>query len=90
MTCPNALLNLPIFLMQGDLKLIHRTQPVLGTIQYNFDKPKLKKSNPMSGKNKKTTMSRFGLPSEKVRNFLRVLRPRPMHWKSKIHPELLK
>ena len=90
MTCPNALLNLPIFLMQGDLKLIHRTQPVLGTIQYNFDKPKLKKSNPMSGKNKKTTMSRFGLPSEKVRNFLRVLRPQPMHWKSKIHPELLK
>ena len=88
MTCPNALLNLPIFLMQGDLKLIHRTQPVLGTIQYNFDKPKLEKCNPMSGK--KTTMSRFGLPSEKVRNFLRVLRPRPMHWKSKIHPELLK
>eukprot|EP01083_Nonionella_stella_P035890 97896_1 len=56
---------MPWDLVDSDLKLIHRTQPVLGTIQYNFDKPKLKKSNPMSGK--KTTTSRFGLPREKGR-----------------------
>mmetsp|Transcript_731 Transcript_731/g.1480 ORF Transcript_731/g.1480 Transcript_731/m.1480 type:complete len:123 (+) Transcript_731:317-685(+) len=77
--------NMPwdIQMCDGDLKLVHRTQPVLGHSEYNFDP----RHNPaMSGKETRTK-SRFGLPSEKVRNFVSLLKPHPMHWR-KIPAEL--
>ena len=36
---------------------------------------------------KKKNKSKFGLPREKVRDFMKFLKPRPMHWR-KIRPEL--
>ena len=71
---------------EGDIKLVHRTQPILGHSEYNFDT----RGNQLmsaSGK-KKTIKSGFGLPKEKVRNFMTLLKPRPMHWRQKIRPEL--
>lgn len=60
-----------------DLKLIHRTQPL-----YNFD-PQYNWQPAMSGKEqaRKTKSGRFGLPREKVREFMSVLKPKTMHWR---------
>ena len=69
---------------EGDIKLVHRTQPILGHSEYNFDN---NKGRPMSASGKKRG-NRFGLPREKVRNFMSLLKPRPMHWRQKIRPEL--
>lgn len=68
----------------GDIKLVHRTQPMLGHSDYNFD-PKSKPAMSEKGKNK--IKSRFGLPREKVRNFVNSLKLKPMHWR-KIPVEL--
>ncbi|KAL9178811.1 hypothetical protein ACHAXT_003942 [Thalassiosira profunda] len=67
----------------GDLKLIHRTQPVG---EYNFDpqrKPAMStKDDPRNAK------SGFGLPREKVRKFMStLLKPHPHAWR-KIHLEM--
>jgi len=71
---------------EGDIKLVHRTQPILGRSEYNFDN---NKGRPMSASGKrKTSKSGFGLPREKVRNFMTLIKPRPMHWRQKIRPEL--
>ena len=75
---------------EGDIKLVHRTQPILGHSEYNFDTNN-KGNRPMSASGKKkTSKSGFGLPGprEKVRNFMTLLKPRPMHWRQKIRPEL--
>lgn len=66
---------------QGDIKLVHRTQPILGHSEYNFE------TNNSNMAGKKTNKSKFGLPREKVRDFMKFLKPRPMHWR-KIRPEL--
>ena len=72
---------------EGDIKLVHRTQPILGHSEYNFDTTN--KGNYMSASGKKKRIkTRFGLPKEKVRNFMTLLKPRPMHWRQKIRPEL--
>ena len=72
---------------EGDIKLVHRTQPILGHSEYNFDTNNKDRPMSASGK-KKTSKSGFGLPREKVRNFMTLLKPRPMHWRQKIRPEL--
>lgn len=75
-----------IQMCDGDLKLVHRTQPMLGrTRDYNFEP----KNNPaMSGKDTGAAKtSGFGLPREKVRKFMSMLKPKPLHW-HKIRPEL--
>lgn len=61
----------------GDIKLVHRTQPMLGHGDYNFD-PEV---NPaMAGKEPDTSAkSGFGLPREKVRKFMSMLKPLPAH-----------
>lgn len=66
---------------QGDIKLVHRTQPILGHSEYNFE------TNNSNMAGKKKNKSKFGLPREKVRDFMKFLKPRPMHWR-KIRPEL--
>ena len=54
---------------QGDLKLVHRTQPILGHSEYNFEN----NNSNMAGK--KRSKSKFGLPREKVRDFMKFLKP---------------
>jgi len=68
----------------GDLKLIHRTQPMLGHSDYKFNP---QHTPAMSGKETAKIKSRFGLPREKVRKFMSLLKPRPIHWR-KIPAEL--
>ena len=74
---------------EGDIKLVHRTQPILGHSEYNFDTNNKDRPMSASGK-KKTSKSGFGLPipREKVRNFMTLLKPRPMHWRQKLRLEL--
>lgn len=70
--------NMPwdIQMCDGDLKLVHRTQPILRHREYNFDPH----HNPaMTGKDAKTK-SQFGLPSEKVRKFMSLLGPHATRW----------
>jgi len=67
---------------EGDIKLVHRTQPILGHSEYNFDNNN-KSNYPMSASGKKKTIKSFGLPKEKVRNLMTLLKPRPMHWRQR-------
>jgi hypothetical protein len=69
----------------GDIKLVHRTQPMLSHEDYNFDPANIPA---MSGKDSRTAKSRFGLPREKVRNFVSSLKPHTTHWR-KVHVEQL-
>lgn len=73
----NSAMPWEIQVCAGDIKLVHRTQPMLGHGDYNFD-PEV---NPaMAGKEPDTTAkSGFGLPREKVRKFMSMLKPLPAH-----------
>ncbi len=75
------MLLLAQYYIQGDLKLVHRTQPMLGHSDYSFD---TKRNPAMSRKeDRKDMKSGFGLPREKVRNFVTsVLKPHPTHWRT--------
>ena len=57
---------------------------MLGHSDYKFDPQHIPA---MSGKETKNIKSRFGLPREKVRKFMSLLKPRPIHWR-KIPAEL--
>mmetsp|Transcript_8796 Transcript_8796/g.18946 ORF Transcript_8796/g.18946 Transcript_8796/m.18946 type:complete len:231 (+) Transcript_8796:584-1276(+) len=75
----NILMPWDVQFCAGDLKLVHRTEPMLGHGDYRFE-PEHKPA--MSGKDTKNIKSRFGLPREKVRKFMSLLKPRPMHWRT--------
>ncbi len=76
--CDTSNENMPwdIQICNGDLKLVHRTQPMLGHGDYSFDQ-----QVPAMSKKKKEQKTRFGLPTEKVKNFIGSLKPHPMHWR---------
>ena len=80
-TTPNENMPWDIQTCNGDdLKLVHRTQPI-GHGGYNFNQ-----QGPAMSK-KKQQKTRLGLPTEKVKSFIGLLKPHPMHWRM-IPPEM--
>jgi len=85
----NIVMPWDVQMCTDDLKLVHRTQPMLGHGGYKFDQTQIPA---MSGKDPiaaggTDTKSRFGLPREKVRKFTSLLHPQHIHSWRNVPPE---